>query len=207
MVNNSFFPRITLRTRFAKKSRSLLDQIFVKQRDDNNPGESLLLFSALSDHLACVASVCKRPERIVAHGSTKKRHFNNKSIAAFSQDIKSVNFLSICNNDLSIDPNVNNNILHDTLCDALDKHIPIKDVKFNKYKHKKSGWITEGILTSIKYRDKLYKLKKCSVNDDEYEQNSENLRNYQNILNKTIHEAKFHYYQNQFHKHKNDMRR
>ena len=50
-------------------------------------------------------------------------------------------------------------------------------------------------------------MKKCSGTDDEYEQNSINLRNYQNILNKTIREAKFHYYQNQFFKHKNNMRR
>ena len=31
-----------------------------------------------------------------------------------------------------------------------NKHIPIKVVKFHKYRHKKSNWI-------MKYRDKLYK--------------------------------------------------
>ena len=35
--------------------------------------------------------------------------------------------------------------------------MPTKLVKFNKYKHKKSMWITQGILRSIQYRDKLYK--------------------------------------------------
>ena len=30
-------------------------------------------------------------------------------------------------------------------------------VKFNKYKHKKSIWITQGLLASMRYRNKLYK--------------------------------------------------
>ncbi len=30
-------------------------------------------------------------------------------------------------------------------------------VRFNKNKHKKSKWITSGLITPIKYRDNLYK--------------------------------------------------
>ena len=33
----------------------------------------------------------------------------------------------------------------------------MKSVKFNKYTHSKSKWITKGILKSIKYKDNLYK--------------------------------------------------
>ena len=40
---------------------------------------------------------------------------------------------------------------------AKNKHMPCKLVKLNKYKHKKSTWITQGLLKSIRYRDKLYK--------------------------------------------------
>ena len=36
-------------------------------------------------------------------------------------------------------------------------HIQTKVVKFHKYRHKKSNWITKGLLRSIKYRDKLCK--------------------------------------------------
>ncbi len=32
-----------------------------------------------------------------------------------------------------------------------------KFVKYNKYKHKKSKWITSGIIKPIQYRDNLYK--------------------------------------------------
>ncbi len=38
-----------------------------------------------------------------------------------------------------------------------NKHMPSKLVKYRKYKHKKSKWITQGIIKSIHYRDNLYK--------------------------------------------------
>ena len=41
--------------------------------------------------------------------------------------------------------------------DAKEKHLPKKTVKFNKRKHKKSKWMTYGILKSINTKDKLYK--------------------------------------------------
>ena len=35
--------------------------------------------------------------------------------------------------------------------------MPLKTVKFDKYRHNKETWITSGILKSIRYKDKLYK--------------------------------------------------
>ncbi len=36
--------------------------------------------------------------------------------------------------------------------------MPSKLVKFSKYKHKKSKWVTFEIIKSIEYRDNLYKI-------------------------------------------------
>ncbi len=38
----------------------------------------------------------------------------------------------------------------------MEKHIPNKIVKLNKYKHKKCKWITVGIINYVSFRDKLY---------------------------------------------------
>ena len=47
---------------------------------------------------------------------------------------------------------------------------PKKSVKFNKYQHKLSNWITTGILKSIEFRDNLYKrLQLCPIDSPEYE--------------------------------------
>ena len=52
---------------------------------------------------------------------------------------------------------INLEMINDEILRAKNKHMPCKLVKFNKYKHKKSAWITLGLLKSIRYRDKLYK--------------------------------------------------
>ena len=56
----------------------------------------------------------------------------------------------------SADTNMNYDIIHDAILIAKEKHMPCKLVKFKKHKHKKSKWITQGLLKSIRYRDKLY---------------------------------------------------
>ena len=45
------------------------------------------------------------------------------------------------------------------------KCMPTKKVKINKHKHKKSKWITQGIIRSITFRDKLYLKMKLSPKD------------------------------------------
>ena len=39
----------------------------------------------------------------------------------------------------------------------INLHFPLKVVKFNKHKHKKSKWMTHTLLTEIKNRDELYR--------------------------------------------------
>ena len=57
MCTNNFFPRITLPTRIAKRSQSLIDQIFCKVpfKDLSDSSASIVL-SAISDHFPCVVN-------------------------------------------------------------------------------------------------------------------------------------------------------
>ena len=104
-------------------------------------------------------------------------------------------------------PNVNYNILLSVLEESKQKHISAKIVKFHKHKHKKTGWITKGILKSIKYRDSLYKKIKISqIGTVEYNTNKINLRTYNKIL-KSIRIAKINYYSSCFNKYKNDIKK
>ena len=57
--------------------------------------------------------------------------------------------------------------------------MPNKYVKFNHYKHKKSEWVTYGIIKSIKYKDKLYQLLKLlPLNSHAYNCAKQNLVTY-----------------------------
>ena len=50
---------------------------------------------------------------------------------------------------------INTTILYQRIVKLMDKSMPKEKLKFNKYKHKNSPWITKGIMKSIKYKDKL----------------------------------------------------
>ena len=53
--------------------------------------------------------------------------------------------------------------------DVIDKYVTSKIVRFKKSKHKKSEWITTGIVNSIKVKDNLYrKMKKISSSHPNY---------------------------------------
>ena len=93
------------------------------------------------------------------------------------------------------DPNVNYNVFNNHLVRLKDKHMPFKLVKFNKYRHKGSNWITAGIMKYIKYKDNFYRIvQKTDRSSAEYQILKQNLRTYDALLKKAIREAKTIYY-------------
>jgi hypothetical protein len=107
----------------------------------------------------------------------------------------------------SNDPNLNFNILDDIIQQALERNMPTRYVKLHKHKHKKSQWITFGILRSIKFRDSMYKrLKNTPPSEPLYDTLKVNLRTYNTILRKSIRMAKANYYHSCFEKYKNDIK-
>ena len=96
-----------------------------------------------------------------------------------------------------LDTNPNNSyeifITHFQL--AKDKHLPMKSVRYQKRKHKKSKWMTTGILNSINTKDGLYKtLLKTGTNNDDYRVAKANFKRYRDILRNSIKRAKMLYY-------------
>jgi hypothetical protein len=110
--------------------------------------------------------------------------------------------------DSSLDPNSNYNKLHDEITTALKKYLPIKVVKYHKHKHKKSKWITQGIIRSIKYRDRLYAdLQMTDPDNISYNDKKSNLNAYNRILKQNIRIAKKMYYHSLFEKYKDDVKK
>ena len=67
----------------------------------------------------------------------------------FHNEIAESDIVSKLNTNILSDPNTNYNTMHKIIDDARKNHIPNKIMKFNRYRHKKSKWITNGILISI----------------------------------------------------------
>ena len=123
------------------------------------------------------------------------------------QELESIDIIQLLNSDLWSDPNTNYNILENLLSFILNKHIPIRRVKLNKYKHKKTDWITNGILKSIKFRDNLYnRMKQINQDSVEYIHIKINLATYKRILKRTIRNAKVKFYNSKFNKCKADTK-
>ncbi len=98
--------------------------------------------------------------------------------------------------------------MHNILEHAKETHMPSKTVQLNKRKHKKSKWITFGIIKSINYRDDLYKkLKMTHPEAIQYTALKTNLDTYNNILKKSIWLQKKLYYEACFEKYKHDIKK
>ena len=106
---------------------------------------------------------------------------------------------------ISADINANYDSLHNAIKRAKNKHMPCKLIKFNKYKHKKAKWIIQGLLQTIRSRDKLYaRLKRLQPNTIEHNTLLINLTTYNNILKRSIRTAKTLHFEITFQKFKYD---
>ena len=107
---------------------------------------------------------------------------NDTMINDFREALSAIDISSLLNANHSTDPNIDYEQFEKIITEMYDKYFPEKCVKFNKYKHKLSNWITSGILKSI--RDKLYKrFKTYSPENSEYERLKHNLKLYNGYLN------------------------
>ena len=97
--------------------------------------------------------------------------------------------------------------MENIILQAKSKYLSPKTVRFKKYKHKISPWLTAGILQSIKCRDVLYRrLLSIPRESVQYCSIEQNLDTYKKLLKKTIRLAKAKSYLDQFEKNKSNIR-
>ena len=210
MLSIGLCPKITLPTRFAKYSASLLDLIFIRNEDDflRSTTKSGILHSAISDHCGCF-SVLRTPEPL-KKGNTFVEIMNTdpQSLDNFAVALNDLDLISMLNRDVFSDPNVTYAKIENALLECINKYLPTKRVKFNKYKHKKTSWITNGLLRSILTRDNLYRRWKSKHPDSIlYSRLQEEFNNYSCHVNQLIRVAKTDYYQREFEKFKGDIKK
>ena len=95
----------------------------------------------------------------------------------------------------------------DKLSHLIDIHIPLKSVKFNKFKHKANKWMTKGLLKSLKSKEALYIKMLKSRNTPSFIEKETNYKKYKSIYQKCIKSAKKLYWQNRFLETKHDMKK
>ncbi len=207
LTSNSFYPKITVPTRLTNTHGTLIDNFLCKLTENTLDTTSGVLIKAFSDHqpyFILLNTILTKDSPPVYVKITKQ---DNQAIQNFYNEILTSDRLININNALIEDPNNTYNVLHIVIQDAKNKHMPSKLIKFSKYKHKRSKWVTFGIIKSIQYRDNLYK--KLRITDPTsigYATLKTNLNTYNKILKNSIRLAKRSYYHTIFAKFKNDIR-
>ena len=207
LMANSFLPKITMPTRLTENSGTLIDNCFIKLTDEFSKTTAGILYDNISDHQPYFVTLdyfktLQNKKRYV------KTYTNNREAKEkFRLEISEKCQPEMFEISLNADPNINYNLLDNILQSALDKHMPIKLVRYNKNKHKKNSWITQGIIRSIKFRDKLYKtLKSKKPNTEAHNKFKINLQTYNRILKQNIRLAKKSYYHSCFENFKKDIK-
>ena len=202
MLNNAFLPKITVPTRVTHDKATLIDHIFVKDTVKSLSGTAGTIKSSMSDHymnfiFLPIITVTPNIEAVTY------RAFTTANVDRLSKKLNDHNFSNVYS---SVNVNDAYDNFTNSFTDILNKTIPLKQEKFNKYKHKVNPWVTKEIMMAIKTRDKIhtrYTHSKCK-------KSQENLK-YQyiesrNNVNKMIRDAKFNYHRNMFEKSKNDSK-
>ena len=209
MLSNSLFPRITLPTRLDKNSCTLIDNIYFKLSPLFPDATSGIICSRMSDHFPYFIGLKLQGTSKDKKSRSVKVCTNKESGTwALLESLRNANVHELLDDNPYADPNINYNKLHSCIIELKEKHLSYKLTKFDKYKHKGNKWITNGIIKSIKFRDKLYKeMKSLDPNSSSYFTTKQNLSVYNQLLKKSIREAKTIYYNNEFNKNRSNMRK
>ena len=146
-------PTIDKPTRVHKTSASLIDNIFV-----TNPEKILIsgnIVTDVSDHFSQFCILTSARDKVTKK-TIKKRHFSNFSPVQFNKDLSEVNWDDIVSKANNIDNLFSS--FYRQMNKAVNKNAPIKIISQRKLKQLAKPWITNGIRTSIKIKNKLYEL-------------------------------------------------
>jgi len=211
VVSKGFFPRITLPTRLQDESRTLIDNIFTNNIEENNTSKSGILINDIghSDH----KMIFTYQENITYIEKNKKcitiENRDEVSINKFIDELKILNIYEQMNKTINSNPQDNYEVFSLLVKYAKEKHLPKKEVKFNRKKHKKAKWLTNGILNSINTKNRLYKvfIQADIGNGIMYNVLKDKYKCYRATLRKSIREAKRLYYMRIFQMCRNDMKK
>ena len=195
--SNGFLQLITKPTRAINGSATLIDHFFTNECD--NCLECGIITSRISDHFPIFAIISQEktnanPEYIYIR-SMSDEAINNFKTALNSQSWEGVYAEENANDGF-------NNFLK-VFEDLFEIYFPVKKTKFNKNVHKKEPFISSGLMVS---RRKKLELSAISIKTPT-PLNKEKFKNYKNMYNKVIREAKKLYYAQALKENKSNLKK
>ena len=131
ITSHSFYPKITLPTRLTNSNGTCIDNILCKLTESTIDTTSGILLDKISDHLPYFTILNNVSIKDPMPLYTKICKQDNNSINNFQHHLATCTTLQTLCNDSNQDPNINYNILHETIQSAKNTHLPEKTVRFN----------------------------------------------------------------------------
>ncbi|XP_065683357.1 uncharacterized protein LOC136096127 [Hydra vulgaris] len=189
---NNFLPFISLPTRITNHSKTLIDNIFSNATSTNIFAGNFT--STVSDHLL----------QFLIHPLYRTK-INSRKSCIFRRNLKQINCVELCSdfskiswiNVINVNEGKTNKSFEEffsSFNSLLDKHAPLKKVSNRCLSRGLKPWITRGILTSIKMRNKIFKKFLKAKNPNNKLNLEKSYKAYRNLLvTLTLRSKKNHY--------------
>ena len=205
LTSNFLLPMITLPTKINTVNETLIDNIFTNQFVPDTISGNITI--GISDHLPSFV-IIPNPNQ---HHLPKKNNIYRRNYRNFDQENFLLDIIAIdWANTLEIqknDPNKSFNNFYESIENILNIYAPLKKVTNKEHKRIYKPWITNGIIKSIKRRNKLfntYVICKNITRKRELHASYKTLRNSIQIL---IKDSKMNFYKTYFTRNNKNLRK
>ena len=192
-------PQILGPTRINQNQKlSLIDNIFINFNDLHCTSDNLL--EKVRANLPKFLIVEKLEIKNNYKTKRKKRDYRNFDKDNFLNDLENLKLNEAINNTNNI--NGKYELLHTKFMETIDKNAPLKILSNKEIKRKNKPWITKGILTSIKEKNRLLKIFLKAKNNFFYER----YKFYRDKINHLIRISKKKHYNKKFSQNINNIK-
>lgn len=193
LYSTGFNPTITKPTRITATSATILDNIVTNVESTTIPG---ILVTDISDHFPIFLLIPTKNNRPM--NFMYRRNYKPDNIRRFNYEIENKNWNDVLS---QTDVNAAYNTFFESFNYTYNNCFPICYVSKRKRRKKKHPWITTGMLTSIKRKNKLFKSYLTAPTDV----NKATYKHYRNKLNHIIRFSKRLYFYDKFKNNRNNI--
>ena len=186
---------ITKPTRCTQKSATLIDHIITNVI--NSDLNSAILISYLSDHFP-IAHTIKSISPVQTPKFIETRNFSKNNLTKFNIALLQYDWNNVLQ---SKDTQISYNNFSDSFFALYDLYFPLKKIRFNKKFHKIEKWMSLGLLTSRREKNRLSKL--CFTHPNVL--NLTTYKKYRNLFNILVRAAKKLFYDKLFQKFQSNL--
>lgn len=189
-------------TRVTHESSTCLDHVYIRKKMDMNNFlfDAFVIDTDITDHFPICVSVSLDKDENSTEDNKKKNIILKFDNDKFGNVISTTQWDDVINLN---DPELACKKFNDIFINIINECTTTRTVSFRKYK-KIKPWITNGLIHSIKHRDKL---KKLLIKDKNNVNLLQEYKDYRNQLNKLLLNTKNNYYTNQINENTNNLKK